>query len=142
MFYDLPVFVIYRINVNRSFFPVIYLKTIHLTWVKMTTGQLKVCPDKWSSWPNIVHWLAVIWALVITEWLEKVNSSQGNPINMVTIGPKKLAVLMSALDNTVVMTVLSRVLTSKCMVVCRAAKKSGRSNEVADYWGGRKVGFH
>ena len=59
--------------------------------VKMTAGQLKVFPDKWSSWLNIVHyWLTVIWALVITEWLEKVNSLQWNPVNTVTNGPKKI----------------------------------------------------
>ena len=58
--------------------------------VKMTAGQLKVFPDKWSSWLNTVHWLTVIWTLVITEWLEKVNSLQWNPVNTVTNGPKKI----------------------------------------------------
>ena len=52
---------------------------------------------------------------------------------------KKLAILMSALDNTV-MTVLSRVLASKCMVVCRGAKKVAvitkwLITEVAIRWG-------
>ena len=34
------------------------LETIHLS--NQMTGQLKVCPDKWSSWQDIVQWAAII----------------------------------------------------------------------------------
>lgn len=54
-------FVIYRSNVNKFNFPVIYLKNTHLVdQSKGWANRTLVCPHKWLCWLHIVRWPAAI----------------------------------------------------------------------------------